>query len=53
MVEHKRISRTESKSASEFATTIEHDAEAANYGFDKTLVGMKEGIEAEGLETCR
>jgi len=49
------MSSTKSKSASEVATTIEHNAEAANKGFDKTLVAMKDGMEraAKGLETSQ
>ena len=49
------MSSTKSKAVSEVATTIEHTAEAANKGFDKTLVAMKEGMEraAKGLETSQ
>jgi phasin family protein len=49
------MSSTKSKAASEVATTFEHTADAANKGFDKTLVTMKEGMEraAKGLETSQ
>jgi phasin family protein len=49
------MSSTKSKAASEVATTMEHSAEAANKGFDKTLVAMKDGMEraAKGFETSQ
>jgi phasin family protein len=49
------MSSTKSKAASEVTTNIEHTADAANKGFDKTLVAMKEGMEraARGLETSQ
>jgi phasin family protein len=49
------MSSTKSKTASEATTTIEHSADAAHKGFDKTLVAMKDGMEraAKGLETSQ
>ena len=46
------MSSTKSKTASEATTTIEHSADAALQGFDKSLVTMKEGMEraAKGLK---
>jgi phasin family protein len=48
------MSSTKSK-ASEAATAVEHTADIANKGFDKTLMAMKEGMEraAKGLETSQ
>ncbi|HVE21874.1 MAG TPA: TIGR01841 family phasin [Acidocella sp.] len=49
------MSSTKSKTASEAAITIEHGADAAQKGFDKTLVAMKDGMEraAKGFETSQ
>jgi phasin family protein len=54
------MSSTKSKGGSDGTTTIdhtaiEHTADAANKGFDKTMVAMKDGMEraAKGLETSQ
>ena len=48
------MSSTKTKAAGR-ATTIEHTAEAATKGFDKSLAAVKEGIEkaTKGLETSQ
>jgi phasin family protein len=55
MENNKRMSSTKSKGGAEGTTTIEHTADAASKGFDKTLVAMKEGMEraTKGLETSQ
>jgi phasin family protein len=50
------MSSSKSKAAAEAAAlTIEHTADAATKGFDKTLAAVKEGMEkaAKGLETSQ